>query len=1007
MQRVQLYVNSTLVDLYNDENIFINDSIKNVRQIDKVFTPFSQTFTIPASKTNNKIFQHFYNDDIDGYDARRKQDATIEINNLPFRKGRVQLNGVDLEGNKPTSYRITFFGNTVTLKEALGDDELNKLTSIDEELEWSASNVRTELQTTGSDVTVGGETFSRGYCCPLISGNVRPYYDSSDKFGDYYLRYVADEQDESNYDGSSNNGSFVAGQGYGIGDKIFLEGDVTVTVDNIGSFGTVTQFTVDASKNIIGSWGGKTLSEISNDGSGNGNFSITIDENNLTGAEPNKLGGNLYYNATSYSGIYYLDMKLAIRLPVIIKAIEEDYGLEFTADSFIKDATKTQFQELFMWLHNKKGLFDELEEVKTLQYTGFPTSSGEVSGASMTSRGLTLFNSSNTYSSEITISSPGVNDFSYEVRAGATVVASGTGNGALNEVVNITHSIYFTEHQIFITAKASDQFQITWNVINDTTGLPVGGEDYVGSTQTVSTVYFNLVQQMPNMKILDFLTGIFKMFNLVAYVQDDGKIRVIPLDQYYEEGTDREVTKYIDTSKKSVDVSLPFREINFDYAGRKTILAEKFEQIFGDGWGSENYIIDNDFNGEAYDVEVPFEHVQFERLQDGNDGSLTDILVGWIADDKQEPYLGEPILFYTHLQTSATAISFVNSDTSVTSLTSYLVPCNSLSLDNSDVRTIHFSVEANEFNFEDNNESLFAQYYENYITDVFNQKSRTTKVTAYFPPSFLTQYGINDRLFISNKPYKINTLKTNITNGKTQLELMNDFRYQPSEAALLNDLIVYYDFNEASGNLLDQVGSNDGTPSGVIYGQTGILNDCYLFEGVNDLVNCGNITDTDDITAFTASFWFKQASQSTSGFDGVMTKGLNTDRSWGFSIFDNEGDDNHRVRVLVNADDETVRYSNTVISTAVWYHVVVTWNGATGRTRLFINGVEDFDVNTGATGSVTSTTQAVYFGVQAGSSPLYFNGNIDEAGFWKRELNDLEIETLYGNGTPPNYSTFT
>jgi hypothetical protein len=128
MQVTQLYINNQRVDLFDDENISLTQTIQNVRDIEKVFTDFSKSFTIPASKTNNKIFKHYYNFDIDnGFDARKKVGATIELNNLPFRDGRVKLEGVDIKGNKPYSYRITFFGNTVNLKDKLGDIKLSAL----------------------------------------------------------------------------------------------------------------------------------------------------------------------------------------------------------------------------------------------------------------------------------------------------------------------------------------------------------------------------------------------------------------------------------------------------------------------------------------------------------------------------------------------------------------------------------------------------------------------------------------------------------------------------------------------------------------------------------------------------------------------------------------------------------------------------------------------------------------------------------------------------------------
>ena len=64
MQIIELYIEDQKVDLFKDESVSITDSIQNVRDISKIFTAFSQQFNLPASKTNNKIFKHYYNFDI-------------------------------------------------------------------------------------------------------------------------------------------------------------------------------------------------------------------------------------------------------------------------------------------------------------------------------------------------------------------------------------------------------------------------------------------------------------------------------------------------------------------------------------------------------------------------------------------------------------------------------------------------------------------------------------------------------------------------------------------------------------------------------------------------------------------------------------------------------------------------------------------------------------------------------------------------------------------------------
>ena len=92
-REVQLYISDTRVDLFKDETISLTDTIQNVRDISKVFATFTKTFTLPASSTNNKLFQHYYNFNIidasdiskSAFDARKKVDAEIFINHASFK----------------------------------------------------------------------------------------------------------------------------------------------------------------------------------------------------------------------------------------------------------------------------------------------------------------------------------------------------------------------------------------------------------------------------------------------------------------------------------------------------------------------------------------------------------------------------------------------------------------------------------------------------------------------------------------------------------------------------------------------------------------------------------------------------------------------------------------------------------------------------------------------------------------------------------------------------------
>ena len=169
MQIIELYINNTRVDLFKDESVSITDSIQNVRDISKIFTAFSQQFNLPASKTNNKLFKHYYNYEIEnGFDARYKASAEIKLNGVSYKTGKIRLNEVSLKGNSPYSYKVVFFGDTIELKELLSERKLTSL-EFDENMnfEYTEANVFSKLTSVESgapeDVVVPLITHSKRF----------------------------------------------------------------------------------------------------------------------------------------------------------------------------------------------------------------------------------------------------------------------------------------------------------------------------------------------------------------------------------------------------------------------------------------------------------------------------------------------------------------------------------------------------------------------------------------------------------------------------------------------------------------------------------------------------------------------------------------------------------------------------------------------------------------------------------------------------------------------------
>ncbi len=809
MNKVLLYIKDSdgtfqEVDLFKDETITVTSKIQDIRDVSKIFTDFSQSFTLPASKKNNKIFKHFYNYNISvgAFDARKKVDAIIDINYIPFRQGKIFLNGVKMKDNIPFSYNITFFGNTVTLKDSLGDDELNKLNFSQFDHSYGTDEVRDGL-TTG--VNFSGNTTSIIY--PLISHTKRLYFDSRNSGG-------------------------------------------------------------------------------------------------------HSLDGNLHFQSTgggsnnSNLALEYTDLKPAIKVSEIIDAIEDSpkYNLSFVTgdddDFFDSDA----FSNLYLWLSRTKGVLGGAEsaeeKIKVLgdwqydsgdNFVSISSDGQEVFFTDIPSSGIPF--GSVGLSCTITPSS-GYEDVQYTIqvyRDGSLWVETSNVTGTNNVSYNTQFSAdtIFNDKRFKFIVRSNSQFLFTPSLtMFDFLSSPTRSQA-LDCNPSVLTAQSEVIisEEVPKMKIIDFLSGLFNMFNLTAFFIDDmnspnfGKIKVMKLDEFYtptDASSDAypsnvyDITKYVDSTGTNVDATIPFSEINFNYQEGKTLLMKRHSEAFNSEFGDEEFRPEGVDRGKLYNVKVPFEHFKFERLFDDDTSSLaagipTDIQWGYSAGENfkpqpeadpktgnYEPILTKPMLFYGINTTISSAFRYINwTGTSHQALSTYWRPSNtnesgsnpsynsalesgtttstttnklvdssqnflstvevgdfvsnttdstlalvtavdsnttlSLNLDifvsGEDYKvyrkpafTLNFDNEVDEWNLIDysgETSSLFSKFYQTYIEDAFNAKKRIFKLTAHLPNSILLNYKMNDRFQVGDKVFTINSIDTNLRTGESKLELLN------------------------------------------------------------------------------------------------------------------------------------------------------------------------------------------------------------------------------------------
>jgi len=116
------------VDLFGDEGINFNYSFAEVQDITKKNSNFSQSFSVPGSKNNNQIFNHFY--DLNSvnldYDIRRAIDATLIFQGQEIFQGYIRLNSVSTK-KRQVVYNITFYANVGKAITNIGDKFLYDL----------------------------------------------------------------------------------------------------------------------------------------------------------------------------------------------------------------------------------------------------------------------------------------------------------------------------------------------------------------------------------------------------------------------------------------------------------------------------------------------------------------------------------------------------------------------------------------------------------------------------------------------------------------------------------------------------------------------------------------------------------------------------------------------------------------------------------------------------------------------------------------------------------------
>jgi hypothetical protein len=678
------------LDLFQDEKISITSQIGNANDIGKLYTDYTQSFTIPASKNNNQILSHWYESSIDnGFDHRMRYDAFIEVNTHRFKDGTIQLEKADKKNGFIESYTVTFYGNLVQLKDIIKDEKLQSLDFSSFNHTYNSNEVRNRI------------TFS----------NITPIL----------VRYPLI--------GNANKYEYQTGS----------PTDITT------------------------------------------------------------IAGAIKWN----------DLFPAITVKNIFAKIQAKYGVNFTGSFF----NLKQWTELYLYLKPSLAM-NFLSEPQTLNFTSiigtnpFPefnlttdtlTTNWNYAGSNATvasSKYFEVFIGINT-------TTPTIPYVLYTYKNGVLLSAITQTGDQIIQVDRVRRRDDPTENHRYtfklsaaapLTYTATltyDKKYFTYSLFTpNNTWVNIRGVAITNSNVNISSI-INIGNYMPDMKIIDFITGIIKAFNLMIIPRPNNTYDFLPLEMYYNAGKILDITEYTYEDEMSINKPKLFKSINFTYEQSNNVLNEAYRSLFQQNYGDLIYNSDRITENSTYDIKLPFENVLFEVPTQGKLFQTATLI-----DKNLSPYIPKPMLIYMNQRVSGLTgtdqIYVTNTVGAATQINAYNRFSNEYDnmptdVTHSQLMTMNFGNEQSSWLNQLAPQGLYFRHYKNFIDNLYNIKTRLVKVKALLPPSLLGSnvtngagiplgIALNDRLVIRNKRYIINSFTTDLTTGETDLELLTDYR---------------------------------------------------------------------------------------------------------------------------------------------------------------------------------------------------------------------------------------
>ena len=510
----------------------------------------------------------------------------------------------------------------------------------------------------------------------------------------------------------------------------------------------------------------------------------------------------------SYSTGRVTDMELrpAFRVIRLIEAIEDKYGIYFTRDFF----GKAMFNNLYMWCNSTNiGGGESGIVTYPVELTTFTQNDPSLYYSNVSNFDNYFSFTDNAYNYAVG-NKYNISVYMYGAteRDGSSIVGKNISfdiydeddNLILSETKQWPPSNVSLSFNLFIPQQETTpkdyryrfQFKSDTDLLYTSTLLIFSNNFGTGPYDTViitgeSNLILSLERVLPKMKVKEFLEGLFKQFKLVIRPLSSKVFYVDTLNNYYENGNILDITKYADISKMPMQKPTIYKTIKFLYQKTSNVLGDKFRKLNDEfnneiGYGDLKATYPAVESKDELKIELPFENMLFERMSNIATGALTNIIIGQSisTSDGGSTFSkndSKPILFFNNGLVDITVNPFLLSfgNEANVSIKSIWNIGNTNDMILSQVTdTINFGAEIDPWHNKVVSNSLYLNYWEDWINTIYDIKQRKLSLVAYLPTRFIQELSLNDRLIIGSNRYKINDYDINLLDGQTKLNLFVD-----------------------------------------------------------------------------------------------------------------------------------------------------------------------------------------------------------------------------------------